>query len=274
MYKTLKLEEIPDLMNKGYFYQLTYSRTLNQEIHYHGFYEIIIVISGQCKHFVNGIESILQENEVVILRPQDYHCFMGQSLNSNLLSISLTEEEINKFYMLYGEKMRDLIYNGENPLSFKLDLIRQFMINKIYSKIIIGSEVVLILKALISDIFNFLIENYVIHEIPEKNIPLKFSDAVNSMKNVDYIVEGLPALIRLSCYSHTQLCRLMKKYYDISPKEYIFKLRMEYAYNMIKHSDLDFETIAEKIGYNSYSHFITSFTNKYGVSPSKLRKNL
>ena len=148
------------------------------------------------------------------------------------------------------------------------------MINKIYNKIVIGSDTILYLKAIITDIFNYLIETFVIYEMPEKNIPLKFTDAVNGMKNVDCIAEGLPALVRLSCYSHTQLCRLMKKYYGVSPKDYIFKLRMEYAYNMIKHSDLDFETIAEKIGYNSYSHFIIAFTKNYGISPSKLRKNL
>ncbi len=85
---------------------------------------------------------------------------------------------------------------------------------------------------------------------------------------------GVQALICLSGYSHAQLLRLMKKYFNITPQKFIYNLRMNTAYKIIKNTDMDFTSVAETIGYSSVSHFCQTFKKHFGVTPSDLRKRL
>ena len=92
---------------------------------------------------------------------------------------------------------------------------------------------------------------------------------MNTMENIK---EGIPAFLRVSGYSHSQLCRLMKKWLDTTPKEYINKVRLEHAYTMIVSSDQRFEEIADAIGFLSVSHFSDLIKKTYGFTPAELRK--
>ena len=46
--------------------------------HSHKFIEISYVTKGQCKHILNGKESVLSEGDVFILMPNDYHAYLHQ----------------------------------------------------------------------------------------------------------------------------------------------------------------------------------------------------
>ena len=56
-------------------------------------------------------------------------------------------------------------------------------------------------------------------------------------------------------------------------KSYITNVRLEKATEMISATDLTFETIAARVGYDSARSFYRAFKNKYGVTPSSFRKD-
>ena len=99
-----------------------------------------------------------------------------------------------------------------------------------------------------------------------------FLDALKKFNQPEYIREGVPALLRLSNFSHAQLCRIMKRMLDTTPQEYVIDLRLNLAFQMIQSTTLPLAAIAEQVGYSSLSHFITIFTQKYHITPSMLRK--
>ena len=107
------------------------------------------------------------------------------------------------------------------------------------------------------------------------NVPVTLAEAMRKMESEEkYCGGGVQALICLSGYSHAQLLRLMKKYFNITPQKFIYNLRMNTAYKIIKNTDMDFTSVAETIGYSSVSHFCQTFKKHFGVTPSDLRKRL
>jgi pimeloyl-ACP methyl ester carboxylesterase/AraC-like DNA-binding protein len=64
-----------------------------------------------------------------------------------------------------------------------------------------------------------------------------------------------------------------KNLFDSSVKSYIQSLRLNYAYHLVKESDLSIEEIAFKIGYSHTSTFTSVFNERYGFSPSMLRRS-
>ena len=65
--------------------------------------------------------------------------------------------------------------------------------------------------------------------------------------------------------------RLFKKHKGMSPVDFIHKLRMEKAVNMLQMGNRPITEIADKCGFQSASYFCRAFIKDFGISPSKFR---
>lgn len=70
--------------------------------------------------------------------------------------------------------------------------------------------------------------------------------------------------------SETYLRRLFKKYLNYTPIEYIIKLRLKYATELLRADYYTVEQVAEKCGITDTKYFSTLYKKRYGVSPSKI----
>lgn len=66
--------------------------------------------------------------------------------------------------------------------------------------------------------------------------------------------------------------RLFKMKVGHSPYHYILLARIDQAKIMLKSSNLPVKEIAREIGFNSETNFISSFSNRVGISPQKFRE--
>ncbi|OAS14919.1 response regulator transcription factor [Paenibacillus oryzisoli] len=65
---------------------------------------------------------------------------------------------------------------------------------------------------------------------------------------------------------------LFKKEMGINLTEYIAKMRIDYAGNLLLHSDMTIQAISEKAGFNDYFYFTKIFKKMMGSTPSDFRK--
>ena len=70
--------------------------------------------------------------------------------------------------------------------------------------------------------------------------------------------------------SRPQLYRKIVHIADRSPNELLQDQRMDIAFAMLKNRSNNISQIALNVGYTSPSYFAKLFTNKYGITPSKL----
>lgn len=68
------------------------------------------------------------------------------------------------------------------------------------------------------------------------------------------------------------LNRIFKKQKGTSIGKYIINVRMEFALVLLREGKLSANTIAEQVGYKSYSNFCLAFKKMYGCSPTNLMK--
>ncbi|MFC4319980.1 AraC family transcriptional regulator [Litchfieldia salsa] len=101
--------------------------------------------------------------------------------------------------------------------------------------------------------------------------PKNIQDAVLNMeKNYDCLqsLEEIASAVGLSKYHFT---RIFRKTTGYTPIEYLSKIRMEKAVNLLRHTDLSIDEIAKKIGYSSGSYFIKVFRQWIGFPPGEFR---
>ena len=101
--------------------------------------------------------------------------------------------------------------------------------------------------------------------------PQWLAESVEEMKKKNNYAEGLPRLISLSGRTQEHLCRSMKKYYGISPQEYVISLRLEDAASQLLHTGREVSTIAFDVGFHNLSYFRRCFLRRYGTTPLKYR---
>lgn len=72
--------------------------------------------------------------------------------------------------------------------------------------------------------------------------------------------------------SARQLERLFERHLKCSPSRHYARLRLEKARRLLRHSSLSVTEVALACGYESASHFSTSYSGHFGLSPSNDRR--
>lgn len=74
--------------------------------------------------------------------------------------------------------------------------------------------------------------------------------------------------------SHEYLCRLFKRYSDISPSAYLMRLKMNIAVQVLQSGNTPIKSIAHQLGFANQSVFSKAFKRILGLSPSDLRRGI
>lgn len=81
----------------------------------------------------------------------------------------------------------------------------------------------------------------------------------------------LTEIARQAFASVFHFSRLFKQFTGRSPHQYLLELRLQHALLLLRNTSLSVSEICFASGFNSFPHFIASFTRRYRVSPSKAR---
>ncbi len=265
-------EDFENFAESRLYFQLTLGRKLMDLEHYHDYYELICVVSGSCTHKVNGFEHIQSAGEVVVLRPGDTHCFLNQAQRTSILSVSFFREIAEPFFRAY---MLTDLDDTTDPPTFTLttsELMNEKRLGeKLFAMPRCDSE--RLIRVLIGQFLSALTQRRGIVDHTVGEPPESLRQALEAMNELEAAAEGMSAFLRLSNFSHAQLCRLTKKYLGKTPSEVIFEIRMRYAWEMVTGGELDCETVSETVGFKSYSHFCSVFARVYGKPPSAARRD-
>lgn len=242
--------------------------------HMHDFYELTYCLSGHAIHATHHQEVLIESGTLFIMRPGEAHYFKDY-FDANALTVCITPDEFLSFLKAYSLEdcafFQDTSGRTELPPHLKASSIDSFYLQNLCENIIASLEpdtspyVKCLLGHAMSMIARQAIEN-------EHKIPGNFRHALMHMNELEYLKGGIKSLLSLTNLSHSQLCRLTRKHMNMTPHEYINSIRMKWAYSLITNSNVDMDSLAESIGFSSYSHFHKLFKETFDISPSELRK--
>jgi AraC-like DNA-binding protein len=72
-------------------------------------------------------------------------------------------------------------------------------------------------------------------------------------------------------YSTDYITRIMRRLYGITPLQYVHKIRVEHACELLGDTDYTLDVIARNLGYGDVSLFYKSFHKQMGMSPGAWR---
>ena len=63
----------------------------------------------------------------------------------------------------------------------------------------------------------------------------------------------------------------MKDYADVSPMEYVMKVRLHRAVELLKDDSVSVQEVAQSVGFNTHSFFSECFKREFGMTPRQWR---
>ncbi len=85
---------------------------------------------------------------------------------------------------------------------------------------------------------------------------------------------SVPLVARMADVSPSYLTALFHKNLQISPGEYIRRIKLQESKQMIREDNMNFTEIAAALQYSTVHHFSRQFKEKFGITPSEYAKSV
>jgi len=268
------LQNLPPRWNMDALYDvntLTLTKS-SDSVHWHSHFLLNLITDGSGKQLINGREYKLCRGSVILLSPMDFHKNIISENES--LEIGAVKFSDSVFY----DSLTELCKLDDFPIVTQLS----------DSDFEIAKQLFSILSAehsnsgrLGSSIFSLsLVHQLVI-------LTLRNTQSESSASNYDtrlkraliYIHAHFQKPITISevsahiGYSPNYFSSIFKKQTGYSFQNYLQDLRLNFAMNILKFSNISVTEACLESGFRTLSHFICSFKNKFGNTPEHFRSN-
>lgn len=235
----------------------------------HAFYEIEFCTFGEYTATVNGYTFSCTKGSLIFCTPNDIHAYTNCK-NASIRNLSLTLSYLSDIVNPILYKNSFAVTLNEKNLEW-LSSINQKIFEESNSSYYQTSKntMTLLINLFLSYICRFR-ENTEYTPATDKSFTEQALKYIFLHYREDITISAIAQTLYVS---EEHFSREFKKEIGINPKQYITKLRLEYAKNMMLSSTLSLSNIALKCGFNNPTAFSRAFHKLYGITPNKFRKN-
>ena len=241
--------------------------------HNHAFYELHIILSGQCTLFINNAELTLQAGQGILLAPEVFHAPNSFTQPFCRLSAAFFPDETQLFRLIPGkeafllfstdESVKDLCHaifaetKKQDSLFHKEWLANQF-------------------AQLMLRVFRSIKETS-----PDPRITISHPKQLEDMTVIDAFFGNTPPKLRtkenlaklLHC-SQRQALRKIYALYGMSFQKKQMLSRIDTAQHLLRVTDKSVEEICNLVGYANTAAFYKAFRFYTDMTPIKYRKRI
>ncbi len=259
-----------------YAQNTTIDETLYPQVH--DFYEILLLAHGSMDFTINNQYLHLKKGNLILIRPGDTHSKKyhdDEPIKSiNLAFPSHILESL--FHYVYGssEYLKKSTQSEDIIMCMLNDVDNIELQNKISLLNLISTNDMekqnRYLRAILVQIIIFIFIETTDFE-NRTNFPKWFNNLVEGLDDIQNLQNGLDYILSVSGRTQSHICRTFVKYLDMTPTNYINYKRLNYAANLLAHSDKEIIDIVYETGFNSVGNFYNLFKKQYGITPLKYR---
>ena len=257
-------------------------------LHWHEDVEWVLVLEGSMNYYINGRSVILEQNDILMVRPDAIHYEYARKNEDCLYTCVLFDPKLLKSNeMIYTEYIEPVLNHDGVPYIHINVRDREYgRILDIIKQIIQDRENAIRKKAapdylkLMSGLYELMnLTGKVCDRSDDMVLPEDISgDDMNVQKHmITYIQEYYPASLTLddiamsAGISVSTCCRIFKKYLNQSPVDYLNAFRFETAKYLLETTTYPVNEIASSCGFKHMSYFSKEFRLRYNKTPKEVR---
>lgn len=250
---------------------------LTRLAHTHEFYEMFICLHGRCGHKANGMREELAAGSVLIIRPNDRHCFCdlpGKEAEGRYVNIEISRTLFALLLEYVGdEAFKRNVDQSPRPLRFQLTADQRDWLEQVLPGNITNYRAVSDpenrIRAMLPLICSLCIDN---KTMARQGLPAWLEKLCEEMKKPENYVKDMQYFVDFSGKSHGHVCGSFRKYLQTTPVEYFNTVRINYCAYLLRHTNRDILDIAMCAGFESVSYFFSQFKKRFQTTPGQYRR--
>lgn len=253
--------------------------------HSHDFCELVIVTRGSAMHMLEGNEFPVTAGDVFLLQGRQSHYFYERK-DLDLINImydpekiALPENELRRMPGYCAMFMLEPTYRRQHRFASRLHLKRvplahvEQLAEEMERECDQGdSGYEVALRAKLLELMVYLSRAYTNSDTTEAHALLRVGNVIGALENDFPRDWKLDDLLSIAHMSRSNLMRVFRKATGQTPIEYLVRLRIQRAMDMLRNTDLTVTEIALEVGFNDSNYFTRQFRRILGESPRSFRQ--
>ena len=235
----------------------------------HPMLELTYVDQGSLHPVADGQDLLLKQGDMVIYGPNQWHM--------QYADVDVAPRYVTLTFDLRDEAIQPLVNRKFTASRQVVALLRQML--REHEQIDQFSNDMIIAQ------LNMVLLELLREAASPSNAKLQTSNAIHSENEIirkaqqyisSHIREKLsvPLVARQVDVSPSYLTALFHKNLQISPGEYIRRIKLQESKQMIRENDLNFTEIAAALQYSTVHHFSRQFKEKFGITPTEYARSV
>lgn len=241
--------------------------------HEHTHWELLVVMTGEISHNINGTERMLKRGEACLIRPTDQHSLTlkGKQKKKQYQQVNFTFSDAFARKLLNIYDGYEKVLRSSEPVTFSLE---DSELSMIYDKALLAQNLPkedyeMSTKVIISRAVATYFEQRILFDTAYPDWLNEFIKYINNPIAFD---KSTQELATHTPYSYSRLSTLFKQYVGMTIVDYMNGKKMVYAKRLLKTTNFTTLQISEQIGYSSLSSFNHLFKDTFAITPSEYRK--
>lgn len=237
--------------------------------HYHTWYEIYIVMDGQCTFSVYDTVYELKKGDVLLLKPGLFHFNNGMHAHTRIV-LEVSDDYLNKHFSYSAKNKLVGCFDNEyisvtDEVLDRILYIFNNMKNNDYDFMAIGS----ILTEL--SVFCEQTEEYIKSNRHDRSLD-KLNDITEYIADHFREVKTIGEIAKACYISESHMCRMFKNQLNVSVMEFVNAMRLGFACEQLLKSEVPVVEISASCGFHSSQYFSRIFKSRMGCTPIQYRK--
>lgn len=234
----------------------------------HSMYELTYVDRGQLHCVVDGNGYVLKQGQMMIFGPEQWHMqYTDLDVTARFLTVSFDLD------CAFQPRLTDRVFDlSSAEAAFLKQLLREIEIDDSLSGDFIRSYLKMLLLTVLRDTNGR-------KKRLKTPLALRNENTIVS-RTLQYIAEhvydklSVEIVAKDTGVSASHLTALFHRQMNISPGEYIRRVKLEESKVLIREGRMNFSQIAAALNYSTIHHFSRQFKDNFGVSPSEYAKSI
>lgn len=234
----------------------------------HPMMELIYVDQGTVHSVVDGQDLLLEQGDIVVYGPGQWHM--------QYADIGVAPRYVAVCFDLSGCDPSKLLNRRFQSQQKAIGVLQQML----REQELMGEYA--------NDMIISLLQTLLISLLRVTDEPGEKLQSVNGVNNENEIIRNaqkyigahvreklsVPVVARNVDVSTSYLTALFHKHLQISPGEYIRRIKLQESKQMIREGTMNFTQIAAALQYSTIHHFSRQFKEKFGITPSEYAKSV
>ena len=234
----------------------------------HPMLELTYVDQGSLHSVADGQDLLLEQGDIVLYGPEQWHM--------QYADIEVAPRYVTISFDVAGSDLAGL-FNRKFKAPQKAVILLQQMLREQER-----------MDKYAGDMIINLLTQILLILLRESNAPSGNLRPTHSLHNENEIVQraqqyisvnireklSVPMVAKSIDISPSYLTALFHKHLQISPGEYIRRIKLQESKQMIREASMNFTEIASALQYSTVHHFSRQFKEKFGITPSEYAKSV